>query len=66
MAETIDEDINDIEIVAQTVRYARAAPPRRKAETILAFLKRDYPQVEERRILACMKQAADMLLQQHH
>lgn len=66
MAETIVEDISDIEIVAQTVRYARAAPPRRKAKTILAFLKRDYPHLEERRILACMKQAADMLLKQHN
>ena len=57
--------IADIDIVATIVKLARAAPPRTRAKTILADARRAYPEVEDERIYAAMKDAADLLLAQH-
>lgn len=59
------EATTDLEIVAQTVRYARAAAPGLRAKTILRRLKADFPEIEPNRILSCMSQAADIMLEQH-
>src|SRR3546814_6043590 len=45
------EPTSDIEIVAQTVRYARAAAPEVRAKTILRRLVNDFPDIERSRIL---------------
>lgn len=57
---------SDLEIIAQTVRYARAAPSGTKAKAILSRLKADFPAVEPKRILCCMGQAAEIMLEQHN
>lgn len=59
------EPILDIEIVAETIRYARAAPKGQRPNTILGYLKQDFPDVDEPRLLRCMSEAADKLLAQH-
>ena len=57
---------SDIEIIAQTVRYVRAAAPGTRAKTLLSRLMRDFPDIEQKRILGCMGTAADLLLEQHN
>ena len=59
------ETISDEEIIAGTVRYARAAQPGTKGSDILAKLTRDFPDEPEARIRVCMGKAADLLLAQH-
>lgn len=59
------EPTSDIEIVAQTVRYARAAAPEVRAKTILRRLVNDFPDIERSRILGCMRTAAELMLEQH-
>jgi hypothetical protein len=59
------ENISDDEIVAATVRYARSAPPGRRAVEILASLKADFPNEPEARIRRCMGTAAQLLDAQH-
>lgn len=60
------EATSDLEIVAQTVRYARAAPAGTRAKAILTRLKADFPTVDPKRILSCMSQAAEIMLEQHN
>ena len=57
--------IEDIEVVADVVRLARAATPGTRAQTILERTRDIHPDVEEVRIRAACGRAADLLLAQH-
>ncbi len=57
--------IDDIEVVADVVRLARAAGPGTKAKTILAETRKMHPEIEETRIRRACGKAADLLLAQH-
>lgn len=63
-----NEPVSDDEIVAYTVRYARAAQPGTRASDILEMLKQDFAGeagVSEDRIRFCMTKAAVLLEKQH-
>lgn len=57
--------IDDIEVVADVVRLARAAVPGTRAQTILDRTRIMHPGIEETRIRAACGKAADLLLAQH-
>ena len=59
------KDINDIEVVADVVRLARAAEPGTKAQSIFEKTREMHPDVEEIRIRKACGTAADLLLAQH-
>lgn len=57
--------IDDIEVVADVVRLARAAAPGTKAKAILAQTRQMHPEIEDARIRRACVKAADLLLAQH-
>ena len=57
--------IEDIEVVADVVRLARAAEKSARAEDIVADVRRMHPGADEIRIRRACGHAADMLLAQH-
>lgn len=57
--------VTDLEIEAETVRYARAAKPGIRACDILGYLQEDFPEVDEQRLKKCMVRAAVRLEAQH-
>lgn len=65
MAHNSSANIDDIEVVADVVRLARAATPGTKAETILSQTRQMHPEIEEARIRRACGKAADLLLAQH-
>ena len=62
---TSTDHIDDIEIVADVVRYARAATPGTKAKSIFRQVRLNHPDVDESRIRRACQKAADLLLAQH-
>tara|TARA_B100000378_G_scaffold240270_1_gene208493 strand:- start:528 stop:734 length:207 start_codon:yes stop_codon:yes gene_type:complete len=57
--------IDDIEVVADVVRMARAAVPGTRAQTILDRTMTMHPEIGEERIRRACGKAADLLLAQH-
>lgn len=57
--------IDDIEVVADVVRLARAAKPGTRAQSILKRTREMHPGIEDNRIRAACGRAADLLLAQH-
>ena len=64
-AQLLNRHIDDIEIVADVVRLARAASPGTKGRTILKRIKSMHPDIGEDRIRKACGKAADLLLAQH-
>ena len=58
-------DMDDIEVVADVVRLARAAAPGIKAKEIFSRTRQMHPKIEEARIRRACGKAADLLLAQH-
>lgn len=59
------DDTDDLEIVADVVRHARAAPPGTRGRDVIAHVRRNFPDADEPRIRRAAGVAADMLLAQH-